>query len=51
MVGEVLYSESATSINGLVKTSFDLSDQPNGIYFVRVNAGDGDIRTKKVYIH
>ena len=36
VVGEVLYSESATSIKGLVKTSFDLSDQPNGIYFVRV---------------
>ena len=28
------------SIKGLVKTSFDLSDQPNGIYFVRVFSND-----------
>lgn len=40
-LGEVLYSESANSVNGLVNTSFELSDIPNGIYFIRVFANDG----------
>ena len=41
VIGEVLYSESVTSKNDLMKTSFDLSDIPDGIYFIRVIAENG----------
>jgi hypothetical protein len=40
-LGDVLYSQSKKSINGNLKTSFDLSDIPNGIYFVRIIAKNG----------
>ena len=46
-IGEVLMSESATSSNNVIKTSFDLSDLPNGIYFVRV-FGEGSYTVKKL---
>ncbi len=39
-IGEVLYSESVTSVNGMMKTSFDLSDAPDGIYFIRIFGND-----------
>lgn len=39
-IGEVIYSKSVNSVSGLLKTSFDLSDAPNGIYFIRVFAND-----------
>lgn len=39
-IGEVFISESATSVNNMINTSFDLSDVPNGIYFVRVFGKD-----------
>jgi hypothetical protein len=40
-LGEVYYSESAQSVGGILNTSFDLSDIPDGIYFIRVLADDG----------
>jgi len=40
-IGEVLMSESATSTNNSIITSFDLSDLPNGVYFIRVIADNG----------
>jgi len=46
-IGEMLLSESATSSNNAIKTSFDLSDLPNGIYFVRV-FGEGSYTVKKI---
>ena len=46
-IGEILMSESATSSNNTIKTSFDLSDLPNGIYFVRV-FGEGSYTVKKI---
>lgn len=39
-MGEVLHSKSVTSVNGSIKTTFDLSDTPNGIYFIRVFGSD-----------
>ncbi|MDG1476947.1 MAG: peptide-N-glycosidase F-related protein [Vicingaceae bacterium] len=47
IIGEVLMTESATSVNNSLKTSFDLSDVPNGIYFVRV-FGEESYTVKKI---
>ena len=46
-IGEVIYAESVSSANDLIKTSFDLSDVPNGIYYIRV-IGDNGYTVKKI---
>ena len=42
-----IYTEGITSVNDLIKTSFDLSEQPDGIYFIRV-FGEGSYTVKKI---
>ena len=46
-IGEVIMTESVTSNNNLIQTSFDLSDVANGVYFIRV-FGDNSYTSQKI---
>ena len=47
ITGKKVQEERLTKKSNIIR----VNGRSEGIYFVRVNAGDGDIRTQKVYIH
>ncbi len=48
-IGQVVYNQNEGSVSGSRKLNIDLSNQADGLYFVRVNIG-GETRTMKLNI-
>ncbi len=39
-VGQIVYKKTTTSNNGILSEKLELNDVPNGLYIVRINAGE-----------